>query len=191
MFFLLFACATSANAEITFNSVPWLANEETVSAALTNAGMKAEMITANESAIYLVANEALAYQPTTKPAYSEVCYAKEIPFAGKVAGFPIRKLILSYAYDGTMKLIAVKVDLIGADYETLRSKLTKVYGEGETNRVDEEGIESIIWKGEKNSGILLYTESEGYDYTFIYGRCDAEALLSDCLKPDPEDISGL
>lgn len=64
---------------------------------------------------------------------------------GKIAGYPIKDLILTFAYDGEYKLIAVKVELIKGNYDDLKTKLTKVYGEGE-HKETEEGIWSTVWK---------------------------------------------
>ena len=82
------------------------------------------------------------------------------------------------------------VKLINADYESLKEKLVKKYGEGE-RLYDEEGLESFVWKGDNESCIVLFTKSEGIDYELVYGRLDAEEILANCLVSDPDDVSGL
>ena len=121
----------------------------------------------------------------------EVTLTIDIAAKGKIAGYPVNDLILTFAYDGEYKLIAVRVELIKGDYDDLKAKLNKVYGEGE-HKETEEGIWSTVWKGDNNSAVVLYTLNGGIDYTLMYGRLDAADILQNCLAPaDPDDVSGL
>lgn len=191
---LLVICMTSAMAEVSFNGVEFLSTDDVVLNTLTGKGFaKAGTISAfsNDKNTYLVTNEILGYQPTYVPGYQDVCYSQTISGHGKIAGYPVKELSLAYAYDGEYKLISVKVDLLGADYTTLLEKLTKVYGAAEVMASEEEGIISNIWKNGETA-VVLYTESEGLDYTLMYGRLDATDILSQCLAtPDPDDVSCL
>lgn len=186
-----------ASADTTFQKIEWLTDEESVVSSLRAAGLllgNPELSLTNEKVVYFVSQEALNYQPTSLPEYKDYCYSASLAenVKGKIAGYPVKDIILSFAYDGEYKLIAVKIELLGADYNTINEKLTKVYGEGEVKTIEDEGIESILWGGEDNTGILLYTESEGLSYTLLYGRTDADEILANCLAPgDPDDVSGL
>ena len=190
---LLVACLASAMAEATFNGVEFLSTDDVVLSTLTEKGfVKNNAVSAfsNDKNTYLVTNEIFGYQPTYIPNYQDVCYSQTVSHYGKIAGYPVKELNLTYAYDGEYKLISVKVDLLGADYATLLEKLTKVYGEAEVKASEEEGIFSNIWK-DGETAVVLYTESEGLDYTLVYGRTDAVIILSNCLVSDPDDVSGL
>lgn len=184
---------TNALAEVSFNGVEFLSSDDAVLGSLREKGFaKAGTISAfsNENITYLVANEALGYQPTYVQSYRAFCFSQTIPGLGKIAGYPVKDLILTYAYDGSYKLIAIRVELIGADYAALLEKLIKAYGTADVKAVEDEGITSNIWK-DGDTAVVLYTESEGYDYTLIYGRTDAEEILANCMTSDPDDVFGL
>lgn len=193
--FLLFSCACAE--EIVFQNIPWLSNDSTVLQALRNAGLIREGTAlpalSNEDVTIFQENEALDYQPSTLPKLNE--YSQSISLKeyvkGKIAGSPLQDINLTFAYDGEYKLITVKVTMLNTDYDSLKTKLTKVYGEGEINTVEDEGIETVIWKGDNNTGVLLYTETEGMDYQLYYGRLDAAEILAQCMSVNPDDISGL
>ena len=189
----LLAIMTTAVAEVTFNSIPFLVSDDEVIAGLIEKGFvrkDTSFALSNENGTYLVANEILGYQPAFNQSYSDYCFSQHISGFGRIAGFPVKSMNLTYAYDGVYKLIALKVDMLGANYATLNEKLTKVYGSPDVRRVEEEGIVSNIWKDGETS-VVLYTENDGYDYTLIYGRTDAEEILANCLVSDPDDVLGL
>lgn len=190
-----FLCISIAFAEsgMTFSSLPWLLGESSVESIVCSVGLQMESntIISNDHAVYFVADDTLGYQPTFLPELSDVCIVKSMDVMGKIAGYPIKDIILCYAYDGTMKLISMEIKFIRADYESLLTKITRAYGEAETCIIEDEGIISNLWRYNDKSGILLYTESEGAEYTLLYGRLDAVDILNNCLCSDPEDISGL
>lgn len=189
---LLVVCTVSAMAEVTFNGIEFLSTDDVVINTLVEKGFANGAPTfSNEINTYLVINEDLGYQPTYVQGYQDVCFSQEVTGRGKIAGYPVKNLLLAYAYDGSYKLISVKVELIGADYEVMLEKLTKVYGTPDVKVVEEEGITSNIWK-DGETAVLLYTESDGLNFTLIYGRTDTEDILASCLvTSDPDDISGL
>lgn len=192
---LIFGIA-SAEVELTFNSVPWLSDEETVYQTLSEAGFLRDGKGINAPRgeyTYLIVDDTEFVSPDRIMGADEVTYTVDLAgdIKGKIAGYPVKDLILTFAYDGEYKLIAVKVELIKATYNDLKAKLSKVYGEGE-HKETEEGIWSTVWKGVNNSAIILYTQSEGFDFTLMYGRLDAADILSQCLAaPSPDDVSGL
>ena len=191
---LLLMTITIAVSEVTFNGVSFLSSDDEVIAGLIEKGFaKGNEVfnKSNENNTYLVSNELLGYQPTYIQDYQTTCFSQTIPGFNKIAGCPVKDLVLTYAYDGNYKLIGVKVELIGIDYATLLEKLTKVYGAADVKAIEEEGITSNIWK-DGNTAVVLYTESEGYDYVLVYGRTDAEEILANSLVlADPDDVSGL
>ena len=192
---LLFGVAV-AEREITFNNIPWLSDQLTVIQTLTEAGLVRDgsgSAVSREDYAYIIVDDTEFASPDRVMGADEVTFANDLAgeVRGKIAGYPVKDIILTFAYDGEYKLIAVKVELIKGNYEDMNTKLTKVYGEGE-HKETEEGIWSTVWKGDNNSAVLLYTQSEGFDYTLMYGRLDAAEILSNCLAtPDPNDISGL
>ena len=193
---LLFSYAYAE--EISFQNIPWMSDDVTALQMLKDAGLYRGIVDvlslSNDGAIIINENEMLEYQPNTVSEFKNFCFTASLKenIKGKIAGAPIENIILTFAYDGQYKLIAVKVDLLNSDYEMMKTKLTKVYGEGETKNIEDEGIETIIWKGENNTGVLLYTESEGMKYQLYYGRLDAAEILENCLNTsDPDDVSGL
>lgn len=194
---LLFSAAMAEyDSEITFQGVPWLSDDETVARSLIEAGFLrngTKVDLNHENVSYLLENEVGFFSPDRIYGADEVTFttALEGSVKGKIAGYSVKDLIFTFAYDGEYKLIAVNVGLIGCEYTILKEKLTKIYGEAETVET-EEGIISNVWKGLNNSAILLITYSEGLDYTLMYGRLDAADILSQCLAaPDPDDVSGL
>lgn len=186
----------SAESEIGFNDISWLSDESDVLKALMEKGFVRQGITvsmSNEDCKYLVANERLGYQPRTNKDYEKLCFSMNLSeyAKGKVGGYPVKNMILTFAYDGSYKLISIRVELLDGKYEELKAKLTKVYGDCESFSIEDEETESNIWKGENNSAVMLYTESEGINYTLMYGRTDAVEILQKCMEYDPDDISGL
>ena len=137
MALLLVLSITSASAEVTFNGVEFLSTDDVVISTLTEKGFTSGApVFSNEKSTYLVINEDLGYQPTYVPTYQDVCFSQIVSGRGKIAGYPVKNLILAYAYDGSYKLISVKVELLGADYTTLLEKLTKVYGAPEVKGLE-------------------------------------------------------
>ena len=191
---ILLCGSASAESEITFQNIPWLTSETETVKQLFNLGIVREQELneelAREGCEYIIFDEAGIYRPYTIRDYEEVCFAVLPSPRGRIAGYPIKQIKLTFAYDGDYKLISVSVDMIGADYDELKEKLVRVYGDGQYSRTNE-GIESLMWKGDNNSGVLLYTESEGLEFTLIYGRIDAEEILNNCRVSNPDDVSGL
>ncbi len=191
----LFSSAFAEN-DITFQGIPWLADDTTTMRMLTEAGFIRDNTLlphfSDKKPLYFIENEIGHTAPDRDMEFDNITYTIDLLKAvkGKIAGYPVDNLILTFAYNGTYQLIAVKIDLAHADYNDLKAKIKRVYGEGE-QKITEEGIESNLWKGENNSAILLYSQSEGLDYTLMYGRLDATEILSDCLTLDPNDVSGL
>ena len=192
---LMFSFAV-AEGEITFKNIPWLSDETTVIQTLTEAGLVkngGNSSISQEDKIYIIVDDTDFASPDRVIGADDATYAVDLTeiIKGKIADYPLKNLILTFAYDGEYKLIAVKVELIKGNYDDLKAKLTKVYGEGE-HKETEEGIWSTVWKGDNNTAVLLYSDSEGLDYTLMYGRLDAAEILSNCLAPaDPDDVSGL
>ena len=190
---LLLSCAY-AESEFTFQNIPWLSDVTSVITRLSDCGFitkdRYDFVISNEKSIYIAPNDIINYSPKIDNRYSDICLSLSLEgtICGKIAGYPVKDLIPSFAYNGGMQLISVNVCLIGATYESLENKLNKVYGEGEKIET-EDGIRTSIWKSENNTAILLY--SEGLDYTLLYGRLDADEILQSCLEADPKDISGL
>lgn len=183
-----------AETEIMFNSVPWLSDKEEAIQIIAESGYAnkdCNLEINQDNILYFVPDELLDYQPTSLSKYNISSFSTEIPGSGKIAGCPVRKLVLSFAYDGSYRLISVRVELIGVNYDGLKEKLEKVYGMCETVTLEEEGIISNMWKGTENSAVQLYTESEGQDYILMYGRLDATEILTNCQTVDPDDVSGL
>lgn len=185
-----------ADSEITFQGVSWLSDDAHALEMLIDSGFAREGISisqmTDDNPEYIVYNEFEFYTPDRIVELDDTAFCIDLQRVskGKLAGHPVKTIKMSFAYDGVYKLISVKVDLINASYDELKTKLNSVYGDGEQTITDE-GVESIIWKGANNTGVLLYTQSEGLDYTLMYGRLDAEEILSNCLKTDPDDVSGL
>lgn len=192
---MLFGVAV-AEGDIAFSNIPWLSDEATVIQTLIEAGLVkdgSDFTISQQDYVYLIVSDTEFVSPDKVSGADEVTYAVDLSGSvkGKIAGYPIKNIILTFAYDGEYKLIAVKVELIKGNYDDLKAKLTKVYGEGE-HKETEEGIWSTVWRGDNNSAVVLYTQSEGYDYTLMYGRLDAAEILSNCLTPAaPDDVSGL
>lgn len=200
LFLLLvgYANAQMKDEEIAFQNISWLSDENATLKGLINSGFVREgietLIFSQDGTTYIVPEEVVNFRVESNSSKNkDVCVAASLEgFAkGKIAGFPIDNLELTFAYDGNFYLIAVKVELIGSDYQILQNKLVKVYGEGEHEAVVEEEIESHIWKGANDSAVLLYTEDGGVHYTLIYGRLDAEEILVKCHEIDFDDVSGL
>ncbi len=195
-FTLLFIRVSYAESDVTFQGVPWLENEVTTIQKLDDAGFirQRDCIPSftKDQSVYIIENDMGFFSPDRTIGTQDVCFTMDLSgfVKGTIAGCPVKNMVLTFAYDGEYKLIAIKIELVNMDYMILKNKLIKVYGESQQT-ITEEGIESNIWKGANNSAVLLYTQSEGLDYTFIYGRIDAIDILADCLKTDLDDICGL
>lgn len=193
LFLFSFALAES---EITFQTIPWLSDDVSTFQLLEEAGFVrngvSSLIFKKDDPIYIVVDDMGFSSPDQVSGAEDVTFSVDLDCSvkGKIGGWPVKDLVLTFAYDGSYKLIAVKVDLINASYDDLRGKLNRVYGDGELTTT-EEGIDSIVWKGENRSAVVLYTQSEGQNYTLIYGRLDAAEILSKCLETTNDDISGL
>lgn len=189
------SCTLVVADELTFQAIPWLSNETTVIEHMTDAAIVRDgsiRPLLHETGAILKQEDGFIWPAKGDQKYKDICVS--VSFAdnakGKIAGYPIKDIILTYAYNGEYQLIAIKVKLINADYESIKKKIEKKYGEGE-HLYDEEGLESVVWKGDNESCIVLFTMSEGIDYELIYGRLDAEEILANCLISDPDDVSGL
>lgn len=195
--FLVISVASAENTgEITFQSIPWLSNETIVNQSLTENGYLRDgtrISLSHDRSTYLLMDDMNFVTPDRVMWADDVTFVSDLDGIEKnrIAGYPVKDLILTFAYNGEYKLIAARVELINGNYEDLKAKLTKVYGEAETKGT-EEGIWSTVWKGENNSAVVLYTQSDGSSYTLMYGRLDATEILQNCLAPaDPDDVSGL
>jgi hypothetical protein len=180
--------------EISFLNIPWLSDEVYVSQTLFDKGYISEKgdIYSIDSFCYIKENDN-SIEKVEKNDNQSTCRSSKISEAarGKIAGYPISSIKLSYAYDGKCQLISAEINLIEANYSDILQKLEKVYGEG-TEIETELGYKEVIWKGDNNTAVLLYTENDGLDFSLIYGRLDAEEILQNCLAPaDPDDVSGL
>lgn len=197
---LVILCLVAGNGvaeqtEVQFCNIPWLSNEITSLQMLKFANLcatdesinlikkgKGNYIVEDSEGIAFYHNDEGNAKITGSIVLNELA-------RGKVAGYPVNEIELTFAYDGTFKLIATRIDLVNAKYDLLKEKLSKKYGTPVITET-EEGIESIVWKGNNNSGILLYTQDKGKSYDFVYGRFDAETILQNCLVED-EDANNI
>ena len=192
---LMISCAfASSENEITFAGIPWLAQETEVVRALKEKGYTtAEAVPMRtESCFYLTMNTEDEAEQTENGTLSSACITTTFQgnARGKAGGYPIKEIVLSYAYDGQTQLIYTEVVLGGADYSDLKQKLGKVYGNGKEFETAL-GYQITFWQGANNSGVLLYTYDDGLTCNLYYGRTDAEIILAKCIEVDPDDISGL
>lgn len=193
--FVFLSCAY-AETEIRFINVQWLIDEETTLQQLKESGYIRDVSLpafSEDNSFFFIENGALGLTPTDYSKYKEVIASYSISdnSKGRIAGYPVNNIELTFAYDGMYQLISVKVDLKYADYESILGKLRKVYGEPNTSEIESEGIVLNTWEGANNTAVILYTES-GSDFVLMYRRTDIEEILSQCLAaPDPDDISGL
>ena len=193
----LLICTACAESEITFAGIPWLTNDVTAIDLLEEAGLlraNVQVIDVQEATpTYLIKSDMGWVSPYHLLGVDEVtsCIDLSKVVRGRIAGFPIKNIKLSFAYDGDYKLIAVEVSLINAPYDSIKEKLKRVYGAGEEKKDEDEGIDVVLWHGEDESALLLYTLSDGYNYTLMYGRFDAESIIMNCMSVDPNDVSGL
>ena len=193
--FLLLGCAFAEN-EINFQGISWLSDEETVIRSLQEAGLVSSeyrmgMLT-SENSKYIMEDETGFVWPIMYKFYNDVCLSASLSgyAKGRIAGYPVKDLTLSFAYDGAYKLISVKVELIDGEYSDLKAKLSKVYGNGEEN-VNEDGITTNLWRGDNHSCVLLHTEDDGNSFELVYGRLDGIGILNECFSVDHEDVQGL
>ena len=199
---LLCVYSSLADGEITFNNVPWLSNEETTLKVLYDNGLIREgfsvPVFSGESGYYIIKENNLGYCPTKNDAYKEV--NQSISLAGKtkskIGGSSVKDVLLTFANDRIdSKLICVKVVLDGESFEGISNKLKTVYGIGVDTKIEDE-FETVIWTGENNSAVILFTENGGFTYDLVYGRLDSEQILKDAkdaiaVLADPDDASGL
>jgi len=191
-----YSFAENETKEINFLNIPWLSNETEVFEQLTELGYVSQGLIGdytNDRCLFLVKNDDELIWPASSNVYSDVCFTVELGNAtrGKIAGYIVKNMSFTFANDGAFHLISVSVELVEAKYEDVKEKLTRVYGESEHIKT-EEFAQSSIWKDGNDAAVVLYTDSEGYDYTLMYGRTDAEQILQNCLSPvDLEDVSGL
>ena len=190
------ACADSVETEIKFLNIPWLCNETIAFKQLIDNGFlrtgAESLIPTNDGSFYLTEDEKQHIFPTEEKEYQDVCLSFTLNgyVQGNIAGYPIKNIILSFAYNGEYKLILSKVELINAKYDDIMQKMEKVYGKG--NKFETfEGIIITTWKGKDNSCVLLYNDSDGMDFDLYYGRTDAVEILDNCLQSDPNDVTGL
>lgn len=191
----VFSISTNAE-EMTFQSIPWLSNEAIVMQSLFDKGFIRDIYVgelSSEKSVVINRDEDEFVWPVGSDRFPEgICVSSSLAKTckGNVAGFPVLNIIPTYAYNGDYQLISIKIELIGANFDSLREKLINKYGDGE-RLYDEEGLETYIWKGDNESCVILYTASEGRSFDLIYGRLDAAEILSNCLNVDPDDVSGL
>ena len=196
--FLIFSSFAYAdnNKVLSFQDIQWLSNdEETISKMKENGLINSAYsgISYNNTGKYILNDNMEFFWIDLIEEYKDYCYSASFcgSVKGKIAGYPIKDIIISFAYDGDFHLISVEVKVLGADYNQLKDKISKVYGEAETVSIEEEEIVSNIWKGEDNSAIVLYKHGNDLDYSLMYGRIDAAEILANCRICDQDDVSGL
>lgn len=194
------SCAiTEDKLSIRFHGVDWFSSEEIAIEELNDLlySDKSVNYLDGENGLYIQYDEILGARPYTTREYPNVTHAISITesIKEKIAGYVVNSILLSFAYDGIdSKLICVKIDLLGSRYNDLKNKLNKVYGEGK-NGIDEDNIQTTIWKENDNSCVLLYS-IDGESADLIYGTLAGEQLLKQCAidiyqNIDPNDVSGL
>lgn len=192
---LLFCSAYAENeGTITFLDIPWLSDEVTVMQALREKGYLQEGANSSylENCYYLIADNEGNIEQMENGQYKDYCRSFSLKGAvrGKIAGYPVEDLIMSFAYDGRFQFIYTEIKLIGGTYEDIKQKLEKVYDKGEE-------FETVLgylitaWKTADNSCVLLYTYDDGMTFNLYYGRTDAAEILANCSINDPDDVSGL
>lgn len=193
----LFGSASAENEqEILFLNIPWLSSDTDAVRILFEEGyVKFKMdghIFLQEDNLFLAIDEKDNIIPLCDNNWENFYYSLSLNdnVKGKIAGYPIKSIHLSFAYDGEYKLILASAELLNVEYLELKGKIEKVYGQGLENTTVE-GYTNTVWKGKNESCILLYTEDDGLSFNLYYGRLDAVKILSDALNIDHEDISGL
>lgn len=191
------AQAEQEQSEILFANIPWLSDETRTISLLNDAKMlrsidACKFIPYNGQGIYLAEDENGFIWPMVYKVYDDVCISVSLSgyVKGRIGGYAIKDLNLTYAYNGEFQLISAKVELAGADYSSIKRKLETVYGIGEQH-INEDGATSVAWKGASNSCILLFTENPNEYFELVYGRLDAKNLLDQCINNDPNEILGL
>lgn len=184
-----------AEEEIKFSNIPWLSDDEITLKMLEESGLYRagdhNVNLMNEECFYLITDYAGNIVPSATRD-NPFCYSTSLKghAKGKIAGYPVHNIILTYAYNGEYQLIYIKVELLNTSYSELKEKLTKKYGISQ----EQETIEGLtsIWKGDDNSCVALFSYDDGESFELVYGRLDAEEILLNCqMKPDPDDISGI
>lgn len=186
------------DAEIEFNSIPWLSDQETAMDLLKDYLYPFFSVSylGGEEGLFLRHDDELLARPVKAKEYSDVSTCLIINSIKKnIAGYKVEKIKLYFSNNGlATQLLCVQIDLAGSQYDDLQSKLSKVYGNGET-RISEEGLETALWNGTNDSCVLLYSVDGGESADLIYGRLDAEKILNECalslIDVDPNDLSGL
>lgn len=186
-----------AEQEITFQDIPWLIDEEVSINLLSERGLLRKDVKnptmASSNVVFIIEREGGLVLSDQMDEYANVVKSISLQglIKGKIAGCPVKDVLLTFAYDGDFKLISIKIDLLNCDYSILKSKLSKVYGVGEESSFEEDQ-HNTIWRGENQTCIILSSYISEYDYSLVYGRLDAEEILKNCLAPaDPDDVSGL
>lgn len=186
--------------EITFQGVPWLVDEEVSTEILVRNGFirSTAAVFSDVQGTYLMQDETGFVWPSSDSENKDVLLTMSLfgKIKEKIGGCYARDIIMSYAYNGSeANLIAVDVRLYNIEFDDIKAKIEKVYGEGKVTYSDEI-IRSIIWMGDNDSCILLYTEGNTTDFNLVYGRLNAEEILKQCHEMIsspvvPDDVSGL
>lgn len=192
----LLASIAYAESEINFCGISWLENETNTINTLVKKGFIREGMTGimftDDNPTYPLVDETGFVSPDYVTGLEDVSFQIKLDklAKGRIAGYPVKNISLSFAYDGEYHLIAAEVEFINATYEELLGKIASVYGDPAVNGT-EEGITSNVWTGDNQSAIILYTQSEGLSFTLMYGRLDAKEILQNCLNYSSDDVSGL
>ena len=182
-----------AETEITFQGIPWLSNEKILIDKLNEFGITTSFtqlsMKQDRDAFLIIEDDTGFISPDHAFGADDVLYSLSVtgPMKGKMGGYPLKDLKFTLTQDGDFYLLAAQVNLVGATYQDIKKNLTEVYGET-TEITTEEEIRYCVWKGDKNSCVLLFTY--GNDYTLIYGRLDALNILKKCLnRNDPDNLN--
>lgn len=192
---LLFSIAYAENTKIiTFLGIPWLSDDVTVKQMLTDKGYLHQGSSGikMDNCYYLISASEGSIEQMENGQYKDYC--RSISYndsvMGRIAGCPIKNIILSFAYDGSYQLVYVEVELLGGTYADIKQKMERVYNTGEEFETDL-GYQITAWRGNDNSCALLITYDEGMTFNLYYGRTDAAEILEKCSITDPNDVSGL
>ena len=188
------------NKSIIFHNIPWYSDESTTMTMLSDIlrpGFDYPHYS-YESGIIIQKDEMLNGKPISTKEYSDVILTMSLSseIQGKIAGYRIKKMVFTYAYDGiSAKLICVNIELYGSSFDDLASKLCCVYGKG-IKGFDDSGLLTMMWTGSEDSCVLLYSVDNGDTADIIYGCLNAEQMIQDIDnittdEIDVNDISGL